>query len=179
MDPKQCRPDWMIMTVMPVPPLCVRPAVVMFGSARNQVSILWSVRNQCVILIVKIEECQITLDFVLSFTCWAQMYKKKTHPKTTFWFINHFRGKLLWSRQFTHSQFSFQDDLTHKLADIIKANNQLKRNEQNGAAAHIIAEDAKMLQFHVTTLTDNEIPGLPRVSNNLFHLCYVTCYLFV
>ena len=56
-----------------------------------------------------------------------------------------------------------QDDLTHKLSDIIKANNQLKRNEQNGAAAHIISEDVKMLQFHVATLTDNELPGLPRV----------------
>ena len=53
--------------------------------------------------------------------------------------------------------------MTHKLSDIIKANNQLKRNEQNGAAAHIIAEDTKMLQFHVATLTDNELPGLPRV----------------
>ena len=40
MDPKFTRPDWMIITVMPVPPLCVRPAVVMFGSARNQVGIL-------------------------------------------------------------------------------------------------------------------------------------------
>lgn len=37
LDPKFARPDWMIITVMPVPPLCVRPAVVMFGSARNQV----------------------------------------------------------------------------------------------------------------------------------------------
>lgn len=53
--------------------------------------------------------------------------------------------------------------MTHKLSDIIKANNQLKRNEQNGAAAHIIAEDTKMLQFHVSTLVDNELPGLPRV----------------
>lgn len=61
-----------------------------------------------------------------------------------------------------------QDDLTHKLSDIIKANNQLKRNEQNGAAAHIIAEDTKMLQFHVTTLIDNEIPGLPKVSFKLW-----------
>ncbi|XP_035693394.1 DNA-directed RNA polymerase II subunit RPB1-like [Branchiostoma floridae] len=55
-----------------------------------------------------------------------------------------------------------QDDLTHKLADIVKINNQLKRNEMNGAAAHIIAEDTKMLQFHVTTLVDNEVPGMPR-----------------
>ena len=54
--------------------------------------------------------------------------------------------------------------MTHKLADIIKANNQLKRNELNGAAAHVIAQDMLMLQFHVATLTDNELPGLPRVS---------------
>ena len=53
--------------------------------------------------------------------------------------------------------------MTHKLADIIKTNNQLKRNEQNGAAAHIIAEDTKMLQFHVATLVDNDLPGLPKV----------------
>ena len=38
MNPKFSRPDWMLVTVMPVPPLAVRPAVVMFGSARNQVS---------------------------------------------------------------------------------------------------------------------------------------------
>ena len=38
MDIKEARPDWMIITVLPVPPLCVRPAVVMFGSARNQVA---------------------------------------------------------------------------------------------------------------------------------------------
>ena len=52
-----------------------------------------------------------------------------------------------------------QDDLTHKLADIIKANNELIRNEQAGAAAHIIGENTKMLQFHVATLTDNSMPG--------------------
>ena len=56
-----------------------------------------------------------------------------------------------------------QDDLTHKLADIVKANQQLVRNEQNGAAPHIIQEDVKMLQFHVATMVDNELPGLPRV----------------
>ena len=36
------------------------------------------------------------------------------------------------------------------------------RNEQSGAAAHIIQENVKMLQFHVATLTDNDMPGLPR-----------------
>ena len=57
-----------------------------------------------------------------------------------------------------------KDDLTHKLSDIVKANNNLRRNELNGAAAHIIAEDTRMLQYHVATLVDNEMPGLPRVS---------------
>ncbi|TNM93829.1 hypothetical protein fugu_002005 [Takifugu bimaculatus] len=90
MDSKFARPEWMIVTVLPVPPLAVRPAVVMQGSARNQ------------------------------------------------------------------------DDLTHKLADIVKINNQLRRNEQSGAAAHVIAEDVKLLQFHVATMVDNELPGLPR-----------------
>lgn len=41
MDHRYSRPDWMIVTVMPVPPLAVRPAVVMFGSARNQVKLLF------------------------------------------------------------------------------------------------------------------------------------------
>ncbi|XP_059480715.1 DNA-directed RNA polymerase II subunit RPB1 [Neocloeon triangulifer] len=90
MDPKYARPDWMITTVLPVPPLAVRPAVVMYGSARNQ------------------------------------------------------------------------DDLTHKLADIIKSNNELARNEQAGAAAHVLYENTKMLQFHVATLIDNDMPGMPR-----------------
>ncbi|CAB0039622.1 unnamed protein product [Trichogramma brassicae] len=90
MDPKFARPDWMIITALPVPPLSVRPAVVMYGSARNQ------------------------------------------------------------------------DDLTHKLSDIIKSNNELVKNEQSGAAAHILHENLKMLQFHVATLVDNDMPGMPR-----------------
>lgn len=35
-------------------------------------------------------------------------------------------------------------------------------NTQAGAAAHIIVENLKMLQFHVATLTDNDMPGMPR-----------------
>lgn len=69
------------------------------------------------------------------------------------------------------ADFSLQDDLTHKLADIVKINNQLRRNEQNGAAAHVIAEDVKLLQFHVATMVDNELPGLPRVR---LHTCVLT-----
>lgn len=90
MDPRWARPEWMLATILPVAPLPVRPAVIMFGSARNQ------------------------------------------------------------------------DDLTHKLADIVKTNNQLRRNKQNGCPPHIISEDIRTLQFHVATMVDNEMPGLAR-----------------
>ena len=38
MDPLFCRPDWLLCTVVPVPPLPVRPAVVMAGAGSSQVS---------------------------------------------------------------------------------------------------------------------------------------------
>ena len=41
MDPRFARPDWMIVTCLPVPPLHVRPSVVMHGSARSQVQLLY------------------------------------------------------------------------------------------------------------------------------------------
>ncbi len=37
LNPKFGRPEWMIIQCLPVPPLQVRPAVLTFGSARNQV----------------------------------------------------------------------------------------------------------------------------------------------
>ena len=55
----------------------------------------------------------------------------------------------------------------------MKANNQLLRNEQNGAASHIILEDVRLLQFHVATFSDNELPGMPRVSVVLHIYVYI------
>eukprot|EP00123_Amoebidium_parasiticum_P017765 comp23981_c2_seq2/m.42567 comp23981_c2_seq2/g.42567 ORF comp23981_c2_seq2/g.42567 comp23981_c2_seq2/m.42567 type:complete len:1766 (-) comp23981_c2_seq2:210-5507(-) len=88
-NPKFSRPDWMILTVFPVPPLAVRPSVAFGGAARGS------------------------------------------------------------------------DDLTYKLADIIKANNNLKKQEQNGAPPHIVADYVQLLQFHCATYVDNELPGQP------------------
>ncbi len=48
---------------------------------------------------------------------------------------------------------SAQDDLTLKLVDIVF--------HHSGAADRVIAENIKMLQFHVSTLMDNGIEGLP------------------
>ena len=55
-----------------------------------------------------------------------------------------------------------EDDLTHKLSDIVKINNTLKRHETTGAPAHVVAEFRSLLQFHVATFMDNEFAGLPR-----------------
>ncbi|KAL8559172.1 DNA-directed RNA polymerase II subunit RPB1 [Nucella lapillus] len=90
MDPRHSRPEWLIITALPVPPLSVRPSVLMFGSARSQ------------------------------------------------------------------------DDLTHKLADIVKANNQVRCDMQNGCAQHVLSSDVKMLQYHCATLITNELPSLPQ-----------------
>ncbi|OAF66258.1 hypothetical protein A3Q56_06013 [Intoshia linei] len=89
---KFAKPEWLIIVVLPVPPLSVRPSVLVNGSSRGH------------------------------------------------------------------------DDLTHKLADIVKINRQLKTNEESGAPPHVIYDDMQLLQYHVATLMDNEIPGIPRAA---------------
>lgn len=91
LNPEWARPDWMVLTMFPVPPPPVRPSILMDTTTRGE------------------------------------------------------------------------DDLTHKLSDIIKANANLKRQELNGAPAHIINEFAQLLQFHIATYVDNELPGQPQV----------------
>lgn len=84
-----CRPDWMICSVLPIPPPQVRPSVIQDNNQRSE------------------------------------------------------------------------DDLTHKLAEIIKTNNTylLPRIEAN-AAKTVIDEWTNVLQYHVATLVDNQIPGV-------------------
>ena len=89
---KYARPEWMVATVLPVLPLCVRPSVLSFGTTR----------------------CQ--------------------------------------------------DDLTHKLADIVKANNQLKESEKTGMATHILEDHLKLLEYHINTMFDNSMPGVPKAT---------------
>ena len=55
-----------------------------------------------------------------------------------------------------------EDDLTHKLADILKANMALRKHEQDGSPGHIVAEFEALLQFHVATYMDNDLPGIPQ-----------------
>ncbi|MBR9679514.1 MAG: DNA-directed RNA polymerase subunit A' [Candidatus Altiarchaeota archaeon] len=54
-----------------------------------------------------------------------------------------------------------EDDLTHKLVDIMRINMRLKENMASGAPAVIIEDLWELLQYHVTTLIDNEVSGVP------------------
>ncbi|KAJ3172288.1 DNA-directed RNA polymerase II subunit rpb1 [Geranomyces variabilis] len=89
LNPTWARPEWMLISVLPVPPMAVRPAVSMDGVATNQ------------------------------------------------------------------------DDLTHKLRDIVLVNNTLRAHETDGAPAHILTEYENLLQYHVATYMDNDIAGIP------------------
>lgn len=55
-----------------------------------------------------------------------------------------------------------EDDVTSKLGDIIKVNNMLKTQVENGAGEHIIYDFVKLLQYHIFTLCDNTIVGIPQ-----------------
>ena len=52
------------------------------------------------------------------------------------------------------------DDLTHKLCDIIKSNNTLKQKIESNSRIEVINDWTKVVQYHIATLVDNEIPGV-------------------
>jgi DNA-directed RNA polymerase II subunit RPB1 len=90
LNPNWARPEWMLITVLPVPPPAVRPSISMGGAARGE------------------------------------------------------------------------DDLTHKLGDIIRANINLRNHEADGSPAHVVNEYEALLQFHVATFMDNDTAGIPQ-----------------
>jgi DNA-directed RNA polymerase subunit A' len=88
-DPTVARPEWMVLQVLPVPPVYVRPSITLESGIRSE------------------------------------------------------------------------DDLTHKLVDIIRINQRLKENIDAGAPTLIIQDLSELLQYHVTTYFDNEASGIP------------------
>jgi len=88
-NPKAARPEWMILQVLPVPPVYVRPSITLESGIRSE------------------------------------------------------------------------DDLTHKLVDIIRINQRLKENMDAGAPTLIIQDLSELLQYHVTTYFNNEASGIP------------------
>jgi len=88
-DPEVARPEWMILQVLPVPPVDVRPSIILESGIRAE------------------------------------------------------------------------DDLTHKLVDIIRINQRLRENIEAGAPTLIIEDLSELLQYHVTTYFNNEVSGIP------------------
>ena len=87
------RPEWMVLTVLPVPPPAVRPSISVDGTSQGMRS---------------------------------------------------------------------EDDLTYKLSDIIRANGNVRRCEQEGSPQHVVDEFVSLLQYHVATYMDNDIAGVPK-----------------
>ena len=54
-----------------------------------------------------------------------------------------------------------EDDLTHKLSDIVRSNQRLWENLNAGAPEVIIEDLWDLLQYHVTTFFDNNISNIP------------------
>jgi len=54
-----------------------------------------------------------------------------------------------------------EDDLTHKLADIVRINQSLKENIDIGAPDFILNDLWELLQYHISTFFDNELAGVP------------------
>ena len=89
LSPKWCRPNWLICSVLPVPPPSVRPSVKQANGQRSE------------------------------------------------------------------------DDITHKLIDIIKTNSHLKKKIDNEKSLeNTVDEWTQVLQYHVATLVDNELPNV-------------------
>ena len=55
-----------------------------------------------------------------------------------------------------------EDDLTHKLVDIVRINQSLKENIDIGAPEFILNDLWELSQYHVATYLDNELTGIPQ-----------------
>jgi DNA-directed RNA polymerase subunit A' len=54
-----------------------------------------------------------------------------------------------------------EDDLSHKLIDIIRINQRLRENLEAGAPQLIVEDLWELLQYHTTTYFDNGVSGIP------------------
>jgi DNA-directed RNA polymerase subunit A' len=89
LNPRFGRPEWMVLTVLPVPPVQVRPSITLESGERSE------------------------------------------------------------------------DDLTHKLVDVLRINQRLRENRDMGAPQLVVEDLWELLQYHVTTYFDNQTSGIP------------------
>jgi DNA-directed RNA polymerase II subunit RPB1 len=62
------------------------------------------------------------------------------------------------------SQQRSEDDVSHIIVNIIKANKTLQEKIQAGANANVINDWTTVLQYYIATLVDNKIPGVASVA---------------
>jgi DNA-directed RNA polymerase II subunit RPB1 len=62
------------------------------------------------------------------------------------------------------SQQRSEDDISHIIVNIIKANTTLQDKIQQGADSKVIDDWATVLQYYVATMVDNKIPGVASVA---------------
>jgi len=54
-----------------------------------------------------------------------------------------------------------EDDLTHKLVEIVRINDRFKENLELGAPEFLLNDLWELLQYHIATYFDNELTGIP------------------
>ena len=57
-----------------------------------------------------------------------------------------------------------EDDISHIIVNIIKANKTLQEKIQNNAASKVIEDWTTVLQYYIATMVDNRIPGVASVA---------------
>ena len=57
-----------------------------------------------------------------------------------------------------------EDDITHIIVSILKANKTLQEKIQSNASANVINDWTSLLQYYVASMVDNKIPGEPHMS---------------
>ena len=62
------------------------------------------------------------------------------------------------------SQQRSEDDITHIIVSILKANKTLQEKIQANASANVINDWTVLLQYYVASMVDNKIPGAPHMS---------------
>lgn len=55
-----------------------------------------------------------------------------------------------------------EDDLTHKIVDVLRVNQRVRESKESGTPPLIVQDLVDLLQYHVTTFFDNEVSGIPQ-----------------
>ena len=91
---------------------------------------------------------------------------KYSHPKNMIFEVFPVSPPVIRPSVMMNSSYRTQDDITHKMTDILKCNKSLAKllGSNPKGSEPMIQETISLLQYHVNTLIDNEIPGQPQAT---------------